>query len=409
MVLDGVRRILVVCVDRDDDLGRKTKIVGPIIGKKKNIQAASKLALKDPADSDVNCIFAAVKKFEEVSENYTAEIVTLTGHGKFGFEGDKRINEQLDIVLEKFHPDGFILVTDGAEDDQVIPILQSRAKIISKENVIVKQAKEVESTFYTIKEALKDPYLARLAFGIPGIILLLMFALPTIGLQVIMFIAGAYLLLKGFGIEEKIISTFQEIIKSISMQKMSFPFYIATLFILAFGVISGYTAWQQALTEELALQAVEGIMPVLFFAIIASVIFNLGRSVDAVHLKKAYYLKNYFRNIVSAVLIWFILDSGRLVFIGKTDLMLFLLTIVASFAVFYIAFKASNVLDVRSRITKLLIGLPVYAADGTWLGKVEDIDKRKRFIEFKESKTKKKKKIEKQQFVLREGRVFLTA
>ena len=46
---------------------------------------------------------------------------------------DKRINEQLDYVLDSFHADAFILVTDGAEDDQVIPILQSRAPIISKE------------------------------------------------------------------------------------------------------------------------------------------------------------------------------------------------------------------------------------------------------------------------------------
>jgi putative membrane protein len=376
--------LLVVCVDRDDDLGRKAKVVGPILGRKENIKAATKLALKDPLDSDVNCIFAAVRKFDELKEKHTVEIVTLTGKAKFGFESDRKINEQLDAVLEKFPAEGFVLVTDGAEDDQIMPILQSRAKIISKENVIVKQAKEVESTFYTIKEALKDPFLARLVFGIPGLILLLLFAVPSIGLQLIMLIAGVYLLSKGFGLEEMALNTLNEIISSISLQKTSFPFYLATLFILGFGLLSGYNAYLQSITEPLVQQLIDIINPMLFFLIIAILIFYLGRSIDAIHLKKAFYLKRYFRSAVSAILIWFILDSGRLVFIGKTDLNLCLLTIVSAVVIFYIAFRISNVFDVRNKITGLLIGLPVYSARGMMLGKVETVDKRRQAIEFKD-------------------------
>ena len=75
--------------------------------------------------------------------------------------------------LENFPADGIILVTDGAEDDQTIPILQSRAPIISKETVIIKQAKEMESAYYSLKEALGDPDIARIVFLIPGIVILL--------------------------------------------------------------------------------------------------------------------------------------------------------------------------------------------------------------------------------------------
>lgn len=405
--MTNMERILVVCVDRDDDLGRKAKVVGPIVGRKENLKAATRLALKDPGDTDINCVFAAVKKFDEIAKKHKAELVTLTGHGKFGFESDKKINQQLDLVLEKFKADGFVLVTDGAEDDQIIPILQSRAKIISKETVIVKQAREVESTFYTIKEALKDPFLARLVFGVPGIILLLLFAMPQFGWQVIMFVAGVYLLLKGFGIEERIISTFQEIINSISTQKTSFPFYIATLFIFGFGLISGYTNYLQSLQSDLVLTALEVINPILFFSVLAIIIFYLGRSIDAIHMKKAYYLKNYFRSVVSAVLIWLILDAGRLVFIGKSDLNLFLVTILFAFGVFYIAFKASNILDVRRKVSRLLLGLPVYSKDGAWVGRVDDINREKQFFEFKD-KGKKKRKVKLGQYVLKESGIFLT-
>ena len=400
-------RILVVCVDRDDDLGRKAKVIGPIIGRKENLKAATKLALKDPGDTDVNCVFAAVKKFDEIAKKYQAELVTLTGHGKFGFESDKKLNEQLDFVLGKFKADGFVLVTDGAEDDQIIPILQSRAKILSKETVIVKQAREVESTFYTIKEALKDPFLSRLVFGIPGIILLLLFLLPQSGWQVIMFVAGIYLLLKGFGIEERIISTLQEIINSISTQKTSFPFYIATLFIFGFGLISGYSTYLQTSQADIVLDALEVISPLLFFSVLAILIFYVGRAIDAIQLKKAYYLKNHFRSAVSAILIWFILDSGRLVFIGKADLNLFLITILSAFVVFYVAFKVSNILDIRKKVSRLLVDLPIYSPQGVWLGKVEQVNREKQFFEFKD-KGKKKRKVKLGQYYLKDGRIFLT-
>ncbi|MDO8427830.1 MAG: DUF373 family protein, partial [Candidatus Diapherotrites archaeon] len=131
------KTVIVVCVDRDNDLGRKTGIEGPVIGRARNVNAAKALALKDPTESDANTMFAAVKKLEEIKNEFPKiEVVTLTGKGKLGFASDKRINEQLDLLTEKFNIQGFVLVTDGMEDDQVIPLLQSRAKIISKETVI---------------------------------------------------------------------------------------------------------------------------------------------------------------------------------------------------------------------------------------------------------------------------------
>jgi len=50
---------LVIAVDRDDDLGRKTGIQSPVIGRRANIEAAVKLALADPEESDVNTMFLA--------------------------------------------------------------------------------------------------------------------------------------------------------------------------------------------------------------------------------------------------------------------------------------------------------------------------------------------------------------
>jgi putative membrane protein len=54
------KRTLVLCVDRDDDLGRKVGIDGPVVGRDAVEEAARRLALADPEDSDANGLFAAV-------------------------------------------------------------------------------------------------------------------------------------------------------------------------------------------------------------------------------------------------------------------------------------------------------------------------------------------------------------
>jgi len=56
-----VRRLLVICVDRDDDVGEKTGIQTPVVGRNACIEAAQRLALEDPEDADINSIFAAIK------------------------------------------------------------------------------------------------------------------------------------------------------------------------------------------------------------------------------------------------------------------------------------------------------------------------------------------------------------
>ena len=57
-------KLLVICVDRDNDVGEKAGIVSPVIGRDSCIEAAQRLALEDPEDADSNSIFAAIKTYE---------------------------------------------------------------------------------------------------------------------------------------------------------------------------------------------------------------------------------------------------------------------------------------------------------------------------------------------------------
>ena len=44
-------KLLVICVDRDDDVGKKAGITTPVVGRDECINAAQRLALEDPEDA----------------------------------------------------------------------------------------------------------------------------------------------------------------------------------------------------------------------------------------------------------------------------------------------------------------------------------------------------------------------
>lgn len=415
------KKIFVVCVDRDNDLGRKTKIKGPVLGREKNLEAAQKLALADPGESDANTMFAAITKLDEANKLYkNAEIVTITGEGKIGLAADKEINKQLDKLQKEYLVDGWILITDGAEDNQVIPLLQSRAKIISTEKITIKQAETVESTLYTIKEALKDPGVARLALGIPGIILigyaLLEVVKPYLAgfninpVQALAFILGIYLLQKGFGIEDMIIDYINTTRESLTQQRtLSFFLYaIAPLFPL----IGIWLAYQQTLSSELidipvdVASALRYAYPLFALGIIAII---AGRANDSVHEKKAYHLGNYLVLAVAIVCLWAIIDSGTLVFLHQAEIPWLTANIMLSLVVIIVTMRIASIFDIRNRATKILIGLNAMDEQGNFLGKITEIDKKKQTITIQNQGKEKKSEKKQGQYKLTDGRIIVTA
>ena len=61
------RKVLVVCIDRDNDIGSKGGIQTPVLGRDKCIDAGIRLAIEDPEDADANAIFGAVKLYRRIS------------------------------------------------------------------------------------------------------------------------------------------------------------------------------------------------------------------------------------------------------------------------------------------------------------------------------------------------------
>ena len=125
-------KTLILNVDRDDDFGRKAKVESPIIGLKNNIAAANELGQADPEDSDLNAIFSAISIYNSfIKENKDAEIATICGNINVGIKSDEILTNQLEQVIKQTGAEQVVLVSDGAEDEHILPIIQSRIKITS--------------------------------------------------------------------------------------------------------------------------------------------------------------------------------------------------------------------------------------------------------------------------------------
>jgi putative membrane protein len=242
------RRTLVLSVDRDDDIGYKAGIESPLIGREACLNAATRLGLADPEDSDVNAIFQALKTYDELAAKGEDVIVAVIGGNHMNMlEGDRKIAAALTQIIHQTDATACILVSDGAEDDFILPIIQSRIPVESVRRVIVTQMPNLEGTYYILKKFLDDPKIARVVLIPTGLAMLLysaayLFGRPDMATFFVVGAVGTYLLFKGFGIDEffgYFISSLQT-----SFQKGSFSFvaYISAVLIWIVGVIMGLTS-----------------------------------------------------------------------------------------------------------------------------------------------------------------------
>lgn len=240
-------KILILNVDRDDDFGRKVKIKSPIVGREENLLAAEKLALEDPEDSDVNSLFAAISLYDKLKkEGRDVEIATICGDIAVGLKSDEKIANELDAVLEKTRANEVILVTDGAEDEYILPIIESRVKIRSMRRVTVKQSSSVESTYYKIVKMMEDERVKK-HFVVPVALILIIWSIFALlnmaraGLSAIIFTLGAYLLIRAMKWERGLKLIWEEIKSGILTGRVSLYTTGIAILILIASFLYAYT------------------------------------------------------------------------------------------------------------------------------------------------------------------------
>lgn len=221
MIADGEReagkeqkRTLILCVDRDGDLGAKAGIKTPVVGRDVNLNAAVALALKDPEEPDANAMFEAIRiydKLREENQNEVFEIATISGSELGDVSADRKIVSELSSVLSAFPASEVILVTDGYSDQAVLPLVESRVPVSSVNRIVVKHSESIEETaaLFTryLKMILENPRYSRIALGLPGLLILILGVLSIFNLLyyywiAFVFVISAYMLIKGFGVDK---------------------------------------------------------------------------------------------------------------------------------------------------------------------------------------------------------------
>lgn len=204
-------RLLVICVDRDDDIGSKAGVSTPVIGRNSCIEAAQRLALEDPEDADSNSIFAAVRTFEDlVSDGYQAEVAIVSGTEHKGVQGDEKIVSQVKAIVEKFSANGAVIVSDGEDDEAVIPIIQNVLPVVSVKRVVMRVSRTVEYSYAVLGRYLKaiafDSKYSKFFLGVPGILLVIAGVATVLGLTkeifaVLISILGGAFLIRAFDVD----------------------------------------------------------------------------------------------------------------------------------------------------------------------------------------------------------------
>ncbi len=299
-------KILVLCVDRDDDLGSKAGVNGPVIGREENLESALALGLADPEEVDTNTILSGLQLYDDlVKRGMDAEIATISGDSHVGFQSDLILATQLENVLAVVKPDRAILVSDGVEDEAIYPVISSRIKIDSVRRVYVKQSKSIEGTYYLIVKTLQDEKMRR-KWVVPLSLVLIIWGMLSLIVKIVEFVEqnyediglisqmafgvigivlGLYLLGWSYrwadALRERIVRTK----RSIRQGSLAIPFAIIGLVLGVVGLLIGFdmtTVYRESLLvheRSLAISILIFVSGAVWFIVFGVFAFESGKSV----------------------------------------------------------------------------------------------------------------------------------
>jgi putative membrane protein len=209
------KRILILCVDRDNDLGKKAEIKTPVVGRDESLNAAVALALRDPEEPDANAMFEAVRVYDRLQDeskpHEVFEIATICGSEFGGVGADRKIVAELSDLLSAFPAGEVILVTDGYSDEAILPLIESRVPVSSVRRIVIKHSKSIEETaaLFTryMKMIIENPRYSRIALGVPGLLFLILGILSIFNLLyqywiAFIFVLSVVMLIKGFAVDK---------------------------------------------------------------------------------------------------------------------------------------------------------------------------------------------------------------
>jgi putative membrane protein len=243
--------LLVLCVDLDDDLGRKTGVETPVVGRGDVEAAAVDLATADPEDSDVNVLFQGLHVYDDLTVAEEVEVAAVTGTDGGDVEASRALGDEVDTVLAGLSTGesvSAVVITDGAQDESVLPVIRSRVPVDSVRRVVVRQAEDLESMYYTIKQVLADPE-TRGTILVPLGVLLLIYPFATIAslfdvpgaavFGLLSAVLGLYFLFRGLGLERLLDDAADRVRNVLYAGRVTLITYVVAAALMVVGGVQG--------------------------------------------------------------------------------------------------------------------------------------------------------------------------
>ena len=236
---------LVVCVDRDDDIGAKTGLDTPVAGWEAVRSLVTDVGLADPEDASVNCLLESLRVARDLRDgDEDVEVAVIAGAAESMVGRDRAVASQMDDLIADYDPDSAIVVIDSAQDERLVPIIESRVQVDAVDRVVVRQARDIESTYYLLKQFLADEELRQTVLVPVGIamlafpILLMAFG-PAMAVASITAVIGLFVLYKGLGVDEYVSDLPGEVRDALYSGRVSIVTYVVAAGLSLIGVFAG--------------------------------------------------------------------------------------------------------------------------------------------------------------------------
>ena len=277
---------LVLCVDRSNDVGARTGASMPVAGWEAVRSLVTDVGLADPEDASVNCLLEALRVTRELTDGGDdATVAVVSGGADSRVGADRAIARQIDELIERYDPDSAIVVVDSAEDERVVPIVESRVGVDGVDRVVVRQARDLESTYYLLKQFLGDEEMRETVLVPLGVALLVLPALAIrfstqVALAGLASLLGAVLLYKGLAIDDRLENTPEQVREALYSGQVSVVTYAVAVGLALVGAFLGGLSATEAGSEPWLIRSALFVYDAVPWLALAALTASAGRLID---------------------------------------------------------------------------------------------------------------------------------
>ena len=202
------------------------------------------VGVDDPEDSGVNCLLEGLHVARDLEAGGDEALVAVCSGTGDAVGADRAIARQVEGLIEDYDLTSAVVVVDSAEDERLVPIVESRLTVDAVDRVVVRQARDIESTYYLLKQFLADEELRKTVLVPIGLALiaypvLWWLASPGVATGAIVAVVGLFFLYKGLGVDAYLASLPGQVQQALYSGQVALVTYVVAAGLSLVGVFAG--------------------------------------------------------------------------------------------------------------------------------------------------------------------------